>query len=195
MLARAGVMPQEAQRQMRHADIKTTLRHYTDLRLSDQARAVAKLPRISEIQVALTPTGTDGPVLIVSKHPQQYSQHSVRQTGQNGAPECELMRDDPQHHLDRKTSVSSGKHGSLRGRAKGCNKAGEEDRTPDIQLGKRNAPPIITAEYKDFLKTPSSIPSSDRPGTEITQIVAQWPKLPPALRAAILALVEAASVP
>ena len=137
MLARAGVMPQEAQRQMRHADIKTTLRHYTDLRLSDQARAVAKLPRISEIQVALTPTGTDGPVLIVSKHPQQYSQHSVRQTGQNGAPEYELMRDDPQHHLDRKTSVSSGKHGSLRGRAKGCNKAGEEDRTPDIQLGKR----------------------------------------------------------
>ena len=136
MLARAGVMPQEAQRQMRHADIKTTLRHYTDLRLSDQARAVAKLPRIAEIQAALTPTCTDRPVLIVSKHPQQYSQHFVRQTGQNGACECEPMRDDPQHPSDSKTSVSSGKHGSLRGHAKGCKKAGDEDRTRDIQLGK-----------------------------------------------------------
>jgi len=92
-------------------------------------------------------------------------------------------------------SCRNGKFRARRDRQTVSLKAGDEDRTRDIQLGKRNAPPIITAEYKDFLKTPSSIPSSDRPGTEITQIVAQWPKLPPALRAAILALVEAASVP
>ncbi len=45
-LAKAGVMPQLAQRVMRHADMRTTLRYYTDLRLADATRAVDALPRI-----------------------------------------------------------------------------------------------------------------------------------------------------
>lgn len=52
MLARAGVTPQVARMVMRHADIKTTLKHYTDLRLHDAAKAVASLP---------PPGGTQGP--------------------------------------------------------------------------------------------------------------------------------------
>ena len=39
-LAKAGVTPQLAQRVMRHADMRTTLKHYTDLRLADARKAV-----------------------------------------------------------------------------------------------------------------------------------------------------------
>ena len=136
LLARSGVMPQEAQRQMRHADIKTTLRHYTDLRLSDQARAVAKLPTIAAIPVELAATGTDGRVFAGREHPQQYSQQSVRQKGQFGASGCEPTRHDREDRVGQKPSKSAGKSDSLRGRASRVTKAGEEDRTPDIQLGK-----------------------------------------------------------
>ena len=43
-LARAGVAPQVCQRVMRHADYRTTLKHYTVLGLSDSAAAILKLP-------------------------------------------------------------------------------------------------------------------------------------------------------
>jgi hypothetical protein len=45
-LARAGVAPQVAQRIMRHADYRTTLRHYTILGLDDTAKAIKRLPTI-----------------------------------------------------------------------------------------------------------------------------------------------------
>ncbi len=45
-LARAGVVPQIAQKLMRHADYKTTLAHYTVLGLTDAARGVACLPPV-----------------------------------------------------------------------------------------------------------------------------------------------------
>ncbi len=136
LLARAGVMPQEAQRQMRHADIKTTLRHYTDLRLTDQARAAAKLPTIVAVPVHLAPTGTDGPAIDASKKPQQYPQHSVRETRQNGAIGCEPPRTARASGGNQKVLGSAGKSGSVRGRATRVAKAGDRDRTGDIQLGK-----------------------------------------------------------
>ena len=61
-LAKAGVMPQLAQTIMRHADMRTTLKHYTDLRLADARKAVDALPRIevaSEANHAVA-TGTYG---------------------------------------------------------------------------------------------------------------------------------------
>ncbi len=44
MLARAGTAPQIAQRVLRHADIKTTMAHYTALELADAAHAIGQLP-------------------------------------------------------------------------------------------------------------------------------------------------------
>ena len=46
MLARAGVKPQVAQQIMRHADYKTTQKHYTQLSLADTAGAIDVLPPI-----------------------------------------------------------------------------------------------------------------------------------------------------
>ena len=46
-LARSGVAPQHARSMLRHVDIKTTMAHYTALRLSDTARAVEALRSVS----------------------------------------------------------------------------------------------------------------------------------------------------
>lgn len=47
MLARAGVAPQAAMRLLRHSDVKITMKHYTKLDHSDDARAAESLPRLS----------------------------------------------------------------------------------------------------------------------------------------------------
>lgn len=65
MLARLGVMPQVAMRIMRHSDVKITMKHYTDLRLHDGAKAIGMLPDIGKgtpnKPEAQRATGTDGP--------------------------------------------------------------------------------------------------------------------------------------
>jgi integrase len=52
-LARSGVLPQHAARLLGHADIKTTMKHYTALTLSDNAAALARISI-----PAAAPTGT-----------------------------------------------------------------------------------------------------------------------------------------
>jgi hypothetical protein len=47
---RAGVAPQLAQKIMRHADYKTTLKHYTVLGVADTANAINQLPHIQQKQ-------------------------------------------------------------------------------------------------------------------------------------------------
>jgi integrase len=54
-LARAGVAPQLAQKIMRHADYRTTLKHYTVLGLVDTTRAIKMLPGIGESSHQLKP--------------------------------------------------------------------------------------------------------------------------------------------
>lgn len=72
MLARAGVAPQVARLVMRHADVRTTQRHYTDLRLTDAARGVDAMPDIGtpadrpEAPEARA-TGTDGADSVVAQ--------------------------------------------------------------------------------------------------------------------------------
>ena len=48
-LALLGIAPQIAQKIMRHSDYKTTLAHYTVLRVADTAQAVNQFPRIGEL--------------------------------------------------------------------------------------------------------------------------------------------------
>lgn len=45
-LARAGVLPQQAMKMLGHTDVRITMKHYTDLRLSDTAKALDTLPDI-----------------------------------------------------------------------------------------------------------------------------------------------------
>jgi len=48
-LARNGVAPQIAQKILRHADISTTMKYYTKLRIEDATAGVEKLPFVGEI--------------------------------------------------------------------------------------------------------------------------------------------------
>jgi hypothetical protein len=57
-LARAGVPVQVAAQAMRHADPRTTQRHYVALGLSDVAGAISRLPVVGELAVEVA-TGTD----------------------------------------------------------------------------------------------------------------------------------------
>jgi integrase len=48
-LPRASIMPQLAKNLMRHADMRTTLEHYTDLRLADLAAAISGVPEVEDM--------------------------------------------------------------------------------------------------------------------------------------------------
>ena len=83
-LARAGVAPQLAQRIMRHADYRTTHKHYTVLSLTDTAKAIERLPAIKQpSQQTAKANGTTGECL--TDDPQQ----SGRKVAQSGATRCD----------------------------------------------------------------------------------------------------------
>jgi integrase len=80
-LARAGVAPQVAQRVMRHADYRTTLKHYTVLGLTDTANAIRQLPPIrADQQLEAKVTGTDhaSPGNEPQLKPQQLERETAR---------------------------------------------------------------------------------------------------------------------
>ncbi|GJM20007.1 MAG: hypothetical protein DHS20C14_22200 [Phycisphaeraceae bacterium] len=76
-LARAGVAPQVAQRFLRHADMATTLRHYTRLVLTDLAPAVAALSEPEQVSAEAVATGTD------CAHPERAAPRNAVQTDEN----------------------------------------------------------------------------------------------------------------
>src|SRR5207253_1208900 len=76
-LARAGVAPQVAKMVLQHSDMRTTLNHYTDLRLSDATIAVLSLPFID-----VTATATALPVPLVD--PADLQQNRQQFCGSNG---------------------------------------------------------------------------------------------------------------
>ena len=62
---------------MRHGDYRTTLKHYTALRVADSANAIQRVPSIGETGRAVeTATGTTGQK--ASPNPQQSGHDSVR---------------------------------------------------------------------------------------------------------------------
>ncbi len=133
-LARAGVAPQIAQRVMRHSDYRTTLRHYTVLGLTDMVGAVAALPSIGAPHAGTAAaTGTHA-------NPQQYHQQCAQQYGREtvrtGAAERDERRGVSTAGGDRNPLSAAKKSERTQPGAAACEKAGEEIRTPDVQLGK-----------------------------------------------------------
>jgi hypothetical protein len=83
-LARAGVAPQLAQRIMRHADYRTTQKHYTVVGITDTAKAIEQLPAIYQaLAVGTAATGTTD--AMADDYRQQYRQQRQRKTGHNHA--------------------------------------------------------------------------------------------------------------
>ena len=126
-LIKQGVEPSYLQRLMRHADIKTTNEHYTDLRLHDLDGAVNQL---------------SVPELVPNKQVQEYRAtgtddcyrnctQTLHETVQNGANACEVHGRNSAPNKNINPAV-------VRGYASKCDalpKAGEAIRTPDIHVG------------------------------------------------------------
>jgi len=58
LLAQSGVLPQEAQKLMRHSDINLTMGIYTHLQYGDRVKAVSRLPKIKITKQKFAKTGT-----------------------------------------------------------------------------------------------------------------------------------------
>ena len=134
-LARAGVAPQLAQRILRHADYRTTQKHYTVLGLTDTARAIEQLPPISSCESPrAVATGTDGKVHENDpplKSPQQG--HESARVSANRRNESHRDGGDGETH---KHLRNAKKCESARRNATQRDKAGEGTRTLNIQLGR-----------------------------------------------------------
>jgi integrase len=132
-LARAGVAPQIAQQIMRHSDYRTTQKHYTVLGVTDTAKAMERVPRIDRPQrEAATGTMDTRP----QQRAQQFPRQLGRETGQSGA---KRRTDSDGGHANggvRQALQRPKESGTLRPNATSRSEAGEEIRTPDVQLGK-----------------------------------------------------------
>ena len=133
MLARQGVTPQVAQRLLRHSDYRTTLSHYTVLTLADSARAIEsiELPRVNEAKA----TGTTDE----SDHRNGVSA-GVSATRSQPYPTVRNDAHRPRHGEGARCADNTCEYGTLcvddHANALSFSKAGDRNRTGDIQLGK-----------------------------------------------------------
>lgn len=105
-LAMSGVLPTMAAKLMRHADVKTTMKHYTKLRLHDASRAMATVPQIVAAEsAALAATGTDSASVTL----QWNRQHTGGISGPEVSPSCSTVKNLSQANPQLPTCVSSGK--------------------------------------------------------------------------------------
>ncbi len=118
LLAKAGVLPQVAQRIMRHSSIDLTMNHYTHLLIEDTSKAIAKLPAI---QYEKAKTGTDD----VPENLTANLTENLVKIPQNTVKSSKVTR-----------SRNEGKENVTPSKTMSNKKAGERIRTADVQLGK-----------------------------------------------------------
>ncbi len=133
-LARQGVTPQVGQRIMRHADYRTTLKHYTVLGLVDSAKAIDALPEIGTTNPQCEQaTGTAG------SDPQQIPQQSAHETMRKRAVQCDEQPSATADTSKGETPSPTPLRGSVRPDASQRTGAGDRIRTGGSQLGKLTA--------------------------------------------------------
>jgi len=200
-LARAGVAPQVAQRLMRHSDYKTTLRHYTVLGIEDTSRAIAKIPGVklagSVADAAQVATGTAGPETSRSE-PQRTPQRTERETVPERATRCDETAIAPQGADAPNPLHSTGSCANMPPVATPRDTASGRSSAVERQLPKQAGERGIDGETTTCeanSATPSEVPSVrggiEATDHELTQVVQAWPALPAAVRAGIVALVQA----
>ena len=86
LLAKSGVMPQDAQKLIRHSDINLTMGVYDHLRLSDKAKAVCKLPEIEINKQQLAKTGTNDMPENLTSNLTQNSNKPCKNTARSSKP-------------------------------------------------------------------------------------------------------------
>jgi integrase len=195
-LARAGVVPQVAQRIMRHSDYRTTLKHYTVLGLADTAAAIGRLPSIITERQAVMATGTTA---TAKADPQLFCQQLEGKTGQDGAPSRKQAGRGRAAGGMKKPQQSPGflqfsAEDSAK-RARGLEpltfslEGGQYSKNNTVKKGSEisiaNTPSHSASSSKE---KPAPGDPSDADGRAVADA---WADLPPAVRAAILAVVAA----
>jgi len=131
-LARHGVTPQVTQRIMRHADYRTTMRHYTVLGLTDTAAAIGRLPEIRDHESgAVRATGTDD--VTARQKRQRLCEQLGRETMRNGAKWCQIGDTCDDKHDVSETPIFVGSNDTLRLRANPCDDHPQRDSNPCLQ--------------------------------------------------------------
>jgi integrase len=176
-LVRAGVTQLHLARLMRHADIKTTAKHYVGLGMSDMRDAVERIDGYLPQQAPALMTGTDGGITPpqVSSKPSSVGVHSGASAG------ATVHRVTGGRSSEVQAQARTGQ-ALLHGAAPACTRrhqAGEGTRTLDIQLGKVNDARGFTAEKQRSASEASSEPSSVAcdPAEQLLHLIRRWPEL------------------
>ncbi|HEX6884855.1 MAG TPA: tyrosine-type recombinase/integrase, partial [Planctomycetota bacterium] len=142
-LARAGIAPQVAQRIMRHADYRTTLKHYTMLSLADTTAAMQRLPGgggTSAPRAAVSGAEEQAPVSGDRKiGPQQIPQHSEHVPERVDATTCDDAIDSDDDDPGPKFSLSRDLRDEAPRRARLCSVRGARRKHDKFSLGNRRS--------------------------------------------------------
>ena len=138
-LARAGVAPQVAQRIMRHADYRTTLKHYTMLSLADTTSAMQLLPggrgeaagRGGGFRTA-TQAAVSGSAKV---DPQQIPQHAEHDLARQDARTCGKESDGSDDEPDPKSGGERELRDQVRRPARMCSVRGGRRKYGKSPLG------------------------------------------------------------
>jgi integrase len=204
-LARAGVAPQIAQRVMRHADYRTTLKHYTVLSLTDTSAAIDRLASIANrVDQGLQATGTAGAMagLKGSSIPTLQPTQQPRQLGCDEVPDvantCEERDDRMTSSDDDKSRRSMGfcdkvrSDATIREHSRGCNSV-VECQLP--KLRSRNVSDCVSTSSdcraSDLRNNPRNRVDEALGDADLVELTGAWSQLPEAIRAGILAMIRA----
>lgn len=139
-LARAGVAPQVAQRIMRHADYRTTLKHYTMLSLADTTTAMRLLPGGSGDSAgtgsgfrAATQAAVSGSMKV---DPQQIPQHLEHDLARQVASTCNEESDASDDEPDPKSGGERELREEVRRPARMCSVRGGRRKYVQNELGR-----------------------------------------------------------
>ena len=201
MLVKGGASVKVAQELARHSDPKLTMNVYTQLGIRDLAGALDFLPSTStspQHRERMRATGTDDARPI--NDPRQKPRQLERETVRNSATRCQNVARMTTTPNVEKTTMFAESNDSMRENAKQNENTPGETRTPDPRI--RNPMPESitdqsTTTYNDGSATPASNPDTldgNSPGDpDLAAVVEAWPDLPDAIRAGIVAMVEAAA--
>ena len=132
-LARAGVAPQLCQKILRHADYKTTLKHYTVLGIADTSKAINQLPNIQhKYREAATGTCDANPENARLLKRQQLG-HKTKQISSN---RCETAQQKFEKLNDCKSLKKTKLNDVLLGNATGYEDSGRRESNPHDRLGR-----------------------------------------------------------
>ena len=197
-LARYGATQQSAQSIMRHADYRTTLKHYTVLGLTDTAQAIDQLPDIGPPATeAAQATGTDDSRVLIER--QQYRQQRKRESAQSGATprgeHCHGASDADERNRPARAAVSD---------------STRQDATmsePRVRVAQLDRASASEADNPTFNTLPSQqLQDADQQQQQYAQqldaespniapdlqhLITAWPDLPDAVRVGITAMVQA----